>query len=61
MWVGTDRGLFKVDIKNLKIQVLDYDKANQNSLTNSYIKCLEDDDKNNLWIGTTSGINIIDK
>lgn len=61
MWVGTDRGLFKVDIKNLKIQVLDYDKTNQNSLTNSYIKCLEDDDKNNLWIGTTSGINIIDK
>ncbi|MDU3336846.1 ligand-binding sensor domain-containing protein [Paraclostridium bifermentans] len=61
MWVGTEKGLIKIDIEKSTIDALYHDKSAENSLTNSYIKCIEEDINNNLWVGTTSGINIVNK
>ena len=62
MWVGTENGLMKIDIKNDKMESLYHDKNNKNSLTNSYITSLEHGiDDNNICVGTTYGINIVNK
>ena len=36
MWIGTENGLMKIDIKNDKMETLYHDENNKNSLTNSY-------------------------
>ena len=62
IWVGTENGLMKVDIKNDKMETLYHDKNNKNSLTNSYITSLEhgvNDD--NICVGTIYGMNIVNK
>ncbi|WP_291651100.1 sensor histidine kinase [Clostridium sp.] len=61
MWVGTENGLMKIDIENEKVEAFYNDKDDQNSLTNSYITCLEEGKDNTIWVGTKDGINIIDK
>lgn len=61
MWVGTENGLIKIDIKNSKFEALYHDKNDKKSLTNSYITCLKNDENDTLLVGTTCGINIINK
>ena len=62
MWVGTENGLMKIDIKNDKMEMLYHDKNYKNSLTNSYITSLEHSIKdNNICVGTINGINIVNK
>ncbi|MBQ3422647.1 MAG: hypothetical protein IJH34_13540 [Romboutsia sp.] len=62
MWVGTENGLMKIDIKNDKMDTLYHDENNKNSLTNSYITSLEYGlNDNNICVGTTYGINIVNK
>lgn len=60
MWIGTEDGLFKVNIKEQKIEAFYHNPNEQNSLTNSSITCLEEGEDNLLWVGTKVGINIID-
>ena len=62
MWIGTENGLMKIDIKHNKIKTLYHDENNQNSLTNSYITSLEYGiDDNNICVGTIYGINVVNK
>ena len=62
MWIGTENGLMKIDIKNDKMETLYHDENNKNSLTNSYITSLEYSiNDNNICVGTTNGINIVNK
>ena len=62
MWVGTENGLMKIDIKNDKMEALYHEKNNKKSLTNSYITSLEHDiNDNNICVGTTYGINVVNK
>ena len=49
IWVGTENGLMKVDIKNDKLETLYHDKNNKNSLTNSYITSLEHGVNDDSW------------
>lgn len=60
MWVGTENGLMKIDVRNNSIQAFYHDPSDLNSLTNSSITCLEEED-DILWVGTKQGLNIIDK
>ena len=60
MWVGTENGLMKIDVRNNSIQAFYHDPNDLNSLTNSSITCLEEGE-NILWVGTKQGLNIIDK
>ncbi|MBQ3422672.1 MAG: hypothetical protein IJH34_13665, partial [Romboutsia sp.] len=62
MWVGTENGLMKIDIKNDKMEALYHDENNKSSLSNSYITSLEHGiNDNNICVGTTHGINIVNK
>lgn len=61
MWVGTENGLIKIDIKNSKFEALYHDKNDKKSLSNSYITCLKNDENDTLLVGTTCGINLINK
>ena len=49
-------------LSNLKItSLLKDDKNDKKSLTNSYITCLKNDENDTLLVGTTCGINLINK
>ena len=61
MWVGTENGLMAINVKNKCIKSFYNNNNNQNSLTDSYITCLEEDEEGKLWIGTKKGLNIINK
>ena len=61
MWVGTENGLIKINIKDETIEAFYNDPSDPNTLTSSAITCLEEGEDNNLWVGTKLGINIIDK
>ncbi|MGL5692818.1 MAG: ligand-binding sensor domain-containing protein, partial [Peptostreptococcaceae bacterium] len=62
MWVGTEDGLMRIDVKNKMIKAFYHDEDDDyNSLTSSSITCLEEDEFNNIWVGTKLGVNIIDK
>ena len=61
IWVGTENGLMKINVKNKSVKAFYYDENNLNSLTSSSITCLEEDENNTLWVGTRKGINLIDK
>lgn len=61
IWAGTENGLMKIDIENKRIDKLYHEEDNINSLSNSSVTCLQEDKDNTLWVGTKSGINVIDK
>ncbi|MDY6228551.1 MAG: two-component regulator propeller domain-containing protein [Clostridium sp.] len=61
MWVGTENGLIKINIKDETIEAFYNDPSDPNTLTSSAITCLEEGEDNNLWVGTKLGINIIDE
>lgn len=56
IWVGTRNGVNKIDKKNKTIEKYTV----ENGLVDNNIKSLLLDSKNNLWIGTTRGLNILD-
>ena len=60
MWIGTEDGLMKVNIKEKKIEAFYHNENEANSLTSSSITCLEEGEDNLLWVGTKVGVNIID-
>lgn len=61
MWVGTEHGLMKINIKNKKVEAFYNDENDINSLTNSSITYLAEGKYGELWIGTKDGLNVIDK
>lgn len=61
MWVGTENGLMKINIKNNSIKYFYNDKDDINSLTSSFITCLEEVEDGSIFIGTNYGVNFIDK
>ena len=61
MWVGTENGLIRIDIKNSEIEALYNNENNANPLTSSYITCLTNGENNTLMVGTNYGLNIINK
>lgn len=61
MWVGTENGLMKINIKNNSIKTFYNNKDDINSLTSSFITCLEEGEDGSIFVGTNYGINFIDK
>ena len=53
LWIGTNIGLSKFDIKENKF--ISYTTAN--GLTNNFINSILVDKNNNLWISTNKGLN----
>jgi len=58
LFIGTWRnGIIEYD-KNLKEQKqYVYDSQSENSISSNSVLAMERDDKNNLWVGTSSGLN----
>jgi hypothetical protein len=51
LWIGTEEGLVRFD--GVKFAIFDQD--NTPAMTANYIRCLFEDSKKNLWIGTVDG------
>ncbi len=59
MWFGTQDGLNKYD--GNKIIVFKSDPRNSFSITNNFIRCICEDRKKNLWLGTNNGFSRYDR
>lgn len=67
VWVGTTKGLLKLETKDItpqKIEIKHYqsNENDLNSLSNNIVTSICEDHNGNLWIGTRGGgINLLDK
>lgn len=55
VWIGTQRGLFLLNLQEQTYEVFTKTLNNQESLVNNSIWSIFKDENNNLWIGTYSG------
>ncbi len=64
IWIGTDAGLDVIDIsdKNPVDYIFTHFKNSNDprSITGGTVRTLLEDDKQNLWIGTINGLNLLD-
>ncbi len=61
LWVGTEDGIFTISNSG-KIDELNQKLNRFNQLTDSHILCFEEDNQNNMWIGTLNGgLNILNR
>ena len=58
MWIGTQNGLIRFD-GYLKTSFIN-DPADKTSLSSNYVESLGVDDAGYVWVGTRSGLNIVD-
>ncbi|MRX64782.1 hybrid sensor histidine kinase/response regulator transcription factor [Maribacter luteus] len=60
MWIGTfGEGLAKYDLSNSNLKVFKNDPENSKTLSSNRIRCLIIDKKDNVWVGTQTGLNLI--
>lgn len=60
LWLGTfGKGLIRYDTSNNTYQIIGNDNYSDNFLSNNRIRTLLIDKKDNIWIGTQSGLNTI--
>jgi signal transduction histidine kinase/ligand-binding sensor domain-containing protein/DNA-binding response OmpR family regulator len=60
-WIGTfGKGLIRYDHSNNSYKIIGNDNYSDNFLTNNRIRTLLIDKNENIWIGTQSGLNVID-
>jgi signal transduction histidine kinase/ligand-binding sensor domain-containing protein len=57
LWLGTDSGLTRKDLRNATSHRYLNDPHNSNSLSNNGVTTILKDTANHFWIGTTSGLN----
>jgi len=61
LWLGTwGDGLIELDKNYKEVKRYKYDSTNANTISNNQIRVIKPDDKGHLWIGTNSGLNILD-
>lgn len=61
VWIATQGGLNRFDIKTNSFKVYLPEKDNPNSISSVRIDYIYEDQNNNLWICTNKGISILDK
>jgi len=57
IFLGTDRGLFTIDLKNGSVNEYYHNPYNNYSITNNEIWKILPDHQGNLWLGTSNGIS----
>lgn len=62
-WIGCfiDNGLISIDPKSKEIKNYKYDKNDKSSISSNTIRDINEDIYGNLWIGTSYGLNKLDK
>ncbi len=58
LWVGSNRGLLKLDADGKLDRVFIHDPTNDASISSNYVNTLYIDSDNNLWVGTKNGLNL---
>src|SRR5690606_2316782 len=62
LWIGTHMGgLFRYNKNNSTFEKFVHDEYDASSLSNNNIRAIQEDADGNLWIGTESGISILNK
>ncbi|RPH30981.1 MAG: hypothetical protein EHM93_14950 [Bacteroidales bacterium] len=61
IWAATTSGLAQFDPKTEKFTNFQNSPSNKNSISNNSILALFEDNQNRIWIGTKSGIDVLDK
>ncbi len=60
LWLGTwGDGLVELDKNYKEIRKYKYDSTNANSISNNQVRVIKPDNQGQLWIGTNSGLNIL--
>lgn len=61
LWIGTNIGLIKIDIKNNAPVIFKANESNgKNGLKGNTILVIEEDKNGLLWIGTNNGLSVLD-
>jgi signal transduction histidine kinase/ligand-binding sensor domain-containing protein len=61
LWLGTwGDGLIELDKNYKEVRRYKYDSTNANTISNNQVRVIKPDDKGQLWIGSNSGLNILD-
>jgi len=60
VWLGTwGDGLVELDKNFKEVNRYKYDSINTNSISNNQVRVIKPDSKGQLWVGTNSGLNIL--
>ncbi|RYF91322.1 MAG: hypothetical protein EOO03_01655, partial [Chitinophagaceae bacterium] len=59
VWLGTQDGLCSFDGNQFKLYK--HNESDSNSISDQFVLFIEEDKKNNLWIGTRSGLNYFNR
>ena len=60
LWLGTwGDGLIELDKNYKEVKRYKYDSTNANTISNNQVRVIKPDNKGQLWIGTNSGLNIL--
>jgi signal transduction histidine kinase/streptogramin lyase len=60
-WIGTQKGLMKINQKTNEYKRYTYDPKNQNTLSDDVVERIYEDKQGTLWIGTHFGLNKFDR
>ncbi|MFZ1806071.1 MAG: ATP-binding protein, partial [Cyclobacteriaceae bacterium] len=61
LWLGTwGDGLIELDKNYNEVRRYKYDSTNASSISNNQVRAIKPDNQGRLWIGTNSGLNILD-
>lgn len=62
LWIGTDSaGLVAFDPEEATVETYSHDADDPASLSNNEVVSIFEDDRRRLWVGTGSGLNLIDR
>jgi ligand-binding sensor domain-containing protein len=62
VWVGTDNGLYKINMERNKIDFYRNDLKNKNSISNNGIYAIYEDQDGDMWVGIWgNGVNLLKK
>lgn len=60
LWIGTQRGIYRINRKNNKVSRYLYDPNNIHSISDDLIQHIYEDKQGNIWVGTHFGLNKFD-
>ncbi len=60
LWVGTDGGLFQIDLSTQRQRIYTIDARPDNELLSNTIYTIHEDRNGQIWLGTTNGLSMLD-
>ncbi len=58
LWLGTDKGVFRIDKNREQYKLFSYNKNDKYSLSNNNVHCIHQDSQGNIVVGTNQGMNL---